>query len=195
MAHKDQTEFVAWVKSQHPEFFQGTQVLEVGSRNINGSVRDFFAPDCWYVGIDCTDGPGVDVVTLAHEFDWRGDPFDVVISCEAFEHDPYLQKTIDHVLSMLRDGGLFVATMASPNRKEHGTRRASNPEGIFGPDPDYYKGISTDCIMKMLGPYMLEGSVRGEKLEDNLDTYVSMIKQTPPDDYEPWPQYKDLQCP
>ena len=86
MAHEAQTDFVKSIREKHRDHFTGKRVLEVGSRNINGSVRNFFF-ECDYVGLDYHRGRGVDVTGLAHEYDTR-DPFDVVISCEAFEHDP-----------------------------------------------------------------------------------------------------------
>lgn len=136
MAHPEQMAFVKSIRDRYPDRFTGKRALEIGSRNVNGTVLDFFT-DCDYVGIDCTEGPGVDVVTLAHEFD--AEPFDVVISCEAFEHDPYVVKTFENAVRLLKEGGLFVATFASPNRQEHGTRRRGGE--IYGPKPDHYRGI------------------------------------------------------
>ena len=42
LSHKSQIDFVSGVKTQFPEFFEGGRVLEIGSLDINGSVRDFF---------------------------------------------------------------------------------------------------------------------------------------------------------
>lgn len=41
MSHQQQLDFVAAVKAEFPEHFSQTKVLEVGSLNINGSVRQF----------------------------------------------------------------------------------------------------------------------------------------------------------
>jgi hypothetical protein len=40
-------------------------VLEIGSRNVNGSVRDLFTGATLYHGIDIAAGAGVDEVTAA----------------------------------------------------------------------------------------------------------------------------------
>ena len=77
MSHKEQTDFVAAVKDKHPEFFQNKKVLEVGSLNINGTVRDFFT-DCEYVGCDLGEGPGVDIVCAGQDLDFPDNSFDVV---------------------------------------------------------------------------------------------------------------------
>jgi SAM-dependent methyltransferase len=155
VAHPEQNAFVRAVKARFPVYFAGTRVLEIGSRNVNGSIRQFFR-GCEYVGLDCQPGCCVDVVNLAHEFA-DPDPFDVVVSCEAFEHDPHFDRTIPHVLGLLRRGGLFVATWASPLRPEHGTAGTGE---IYGPDPAYYRGIAADeFIMAAAGMlHLLETS-------------------------------------
>ena len=50
MSHQQQLIFVASVKDQFPEYFSQTKVLEVGSLNINGSVRQFFNNPDKYIG-------------------------------------------------------------------------------------------------------------------------------------------------
>ncbi len=57
MAHPAQQEFCHEVKLRFPQLFQDTRVLEVGSRNINGSVRDEFL-NSDYIEIDVEAGPG-----------------------------------------------------------------------------------------------------------------------------------------
>ena len=71
----------------------GKRVLEVGSLDINGSVRPLFE-NCNYTGIDLGEGRGVDVV--AHVTDYHrldDNEFDVVISTETLEHDARLFPT------------------------------------------------------------------------------------------------------
>ena len=76
------------------------------------------------MGIDIGEGPGVDVVAGGHEYNAPDGSFDVVISCECMEHNPYWVKTLENTVRMLRSGGLCVITCAAPGRKEHGTRRS-----------------------------------------------------------------------
>ena len=59
MAHLQQAEYVKSLKKIYPHFFNRKKVLEVGSLNINGSIRDFFY-ECEYVGIDVGEGEGVE---------------------------------------------------------------------------------------------------------------------------------------
>lgn len=177
MSHPEQVQFVKDVRTARPAFFEGGHVLELGSRNVNGSVRDLFHNPSRYVGLDCTPGPCVDVVCLAHEYD-SAEPFDVVISCEAFEHDPYLADTLRNAMCLLRSGGLFVATAASPARKEHGTHRSTGSD-VYGPDPDYYAGVNADWLYTRLSHWYLdECSVTLAR--DGLDVYASGIRRKRP---------------
>lgn len=134
MAHIEQRQFVEAVKLVHPEWFDGKRVLEIGSRVVNGGVRDLWT-NGEYVGLDCEPGIWVDVVSLAHEYRDQF-PYDVIVSCEVFEHDPYFRQTIDNAMSLLRSGGLFLATWASPERDRHGTPDSDGE--TYGPDPSYY---------------------------------------------------------
>jgi hypothetical protein len=72
--------FVATVAPDNPG-----AVLEIGSRNVNGSVRDLFSSSSLYHGIDIAAGPGVDEV--ADCADYVPDVlFDTCVSTEVLEH-------------------------------------------------------------------------------------------------------------
>lgn len=94
-------------------------VLEIGSLNINGSPRGIIEPfSRSYYGIDMQDGPGVDKVMNAAEF-IMPESFDVIVCCEVFEHTPQWKQIIDNCHTNLREGGIFIATMAGETRKPH----------------------------------------------------------------------------
>lgn len=124
MAHPEQRNFVKTVRHLHPRFFKGVRILEVGSYNVNGTIRDLFE-SCDYRGIDVAAGPGVDTVSPGHEW-WSREPYDTVISTEAFEHDMHFPATLRNIVdNLLRPGGLFVFTCATTGRGEHGTPRTT----------------------------------------------------------------------
>lgn len=154
MAHAEQMQFVAHVKSAFPEHFEGKNVLEIGSMNINGSVRQFFE-DCDYLGVDVAPGPDVDIVGIAHEVSLEAESFDVVISCETLEHDMHWEKTIEKALEVLMPGGLLIITCASGNRPEHGTRRR-NPQDSGTTQiegwADYYRNLERSDLEAVLRP-------------------------------------------
>jgi hypothetical protein len=65
--HDEAFAFVHKVAVMLPGYFLRKKVLEVGSLDINGSVRPLFT-DCDYMGIDLGDGPGVDQVINILDF-------------------------------------------------------------------------------------------------------------------------------
>ena len=117
-------EFIGTVKAFFPELFIGSRVLKTGSLDMNGSVRTFFEK-CEDIGLDIRQGPGVDRVCSGREADYPANYFDVVVSAECLEHNPYWSETLANMLRMLRPGGLFLVTCATTGRQEHGTRQMS----------------------------------------------------------------------
>ena len=124
MAHSEQFEFIATLKAAFPGFFHAARTLEIGSLDINGSVRRFFEGGS-YIGLDVAPGRGVDVVCPGQDYNAPDDSFDTVISCEAMEHNPEWKQTMVNMIRLCRPGGLVVMTCATTGRKEHGTTRTS----------------------------------------------------------------------
>jgi SAM-dependent methyltransferase len=124
MAHPQQQAFIAAVKAAFPMFFVGGRVLEIGSLDINGSVRAHFAAR-EYIGLDVGAGPGVDLVCQGQDYAAPDGSFDVVLSCETMEHNPHWRETFANMLRLCRPGGLVLMTCATVGRAEHGTRRTT----------------------------------------------------------------------
>jgi SAM-dependent methyltransferase len=143
MAHYQQRRFIEHVRAHFPEYFHRTKVLEIGSWNVTGSVRDYFQ-SCDYVGVDLAAGDCVDVVAAGQDLAYPTGAFDVVISCECFEHNPFWLETFLNMARMLRPGGLFVFSCAGIGRGEHGTRRSTPTVSltVAGDHADYYRNLS-----------------------------------------------------
>jgi len=120
MAHPEQQEFVETLKNNRPEFFKNKKVLEVGSLNINGSIRPLFEK-CDYLGIDVGEGEGVDLVCQGQELDHPDETYDVAGSTECFEHNPYWVETFENMTRMTKKDGLVFFTCATDGRHTHGT--------------------------------------------------------------------------
>lgn len=130
MAHAQQAEFVEIVKRHLPEFFAGGRVIEMGSLDINGSVRLHFQAQ-EYVGVDLAAGPGVDLVSMGHLVDLPSGSFDCAASLECFEHNPYWLETFVNMARLTRGGGLVLMTCATTGRREHGTPRSAPESSPF----------------------------------------------------------------
>lgn len=140
-------EAYAWVKGHAPVDGAGA-VLDVGGRNINGSVRDLFPSADPYVSLDIMAGDGVDIVADAAT--WTPDrQYDVVVCCEVFEHTGDWPQILRTARAALRPGGLLILTMAGPGRPEHsavdGEWRLLPGEYYGNVDPHLLREALVDC--------------------------------------------------
>jgi SAM-dependent methyltransferase len=83
-------------------------VLEVGSCNVNGSVRELFPTP--YTGIDIVQGPGVDIVVEDGSIPFEDETFATVVSTEMLEHalDPVF--AFMEMVRVLKPGGILLVT-------------------------------------------------------------------------------------
>lgn len=99
------------------EEVRGKHILEVGSGDVNGSVRPIVSArgPADYFGVDMAEGPGVDRVVdatkLVDVFDEAS--YDVVISTEMMEHVVDWQTTLMNMFRMVAPGGVIVVTTRS----------------------------------------------------------------------------------
>ena len=149
MAHPQQAEFFLSVNERYPAQFKAARVLEVGSLDINGSVRDLFE-DCDYTGVDLQIGPGVDLACPGQLLALPSEYFDTVVSAECFEHNPYWRETFANMLRMARPGGLVLISCATTGRKEHGTSRTRPDDSPFTVQArwDYYRNLVADDLTR-----------------------------------------------
>ena len=109
----------------------GRSVLEVGSRNVNGGVRDWITRNLQpgtYIGVDMEPGPGVDLVLKAEELgSGKGvelnsrllTTFDVVISTEMLEHCEDWRKAVSSMKRMVHPEGILIVTTRAPGFPRH----------------------------------------------------------------------------
>nr|WP_275975650.1 class I SAM-dependent methyltransferase [Geothrix terrae] len=176
VAHREQFEFIQHVQSLFPERFTSQRVLEVGSLDINGSVRSFFT-NCDYIGIDIAEGKGVDIVCEGQRYDAPDASFDMVISCEAMEHNPFWKETLDNMIRLVRPGGLVVMTCATLGREEHGTA-ASEPSSsplTVEKGWNYYRNLTPSDLKEVPGLKLLAGWGHASNW-DSFDLYFVGIK-------------------
>lgn len=102
---------------------KGQRVLEVGSRDINGSLRSYlmaFQPS-EYVGIDLERGTGVDEVCDVCDVVKRygAKRWDVIICTETLEHIKDWRCAVDNIKRALKRRGLLFLTTRSPGYPYH----------------------------------------------------------------------------
>lgn len=97
------------------------KILEIGSMDVNGSVRENFSP-AEYVGIDVRPGPAVDIVMPAEDLPSRfpAGYFDAVLCCETLEHCENWQEVLSAGWHVLKVGGKMCVTTPSKKKGYHG---------------------------------------------------------------------------
>jgi hypothetical protein len=140
MSHREQMDFVSSLKNNFPNFFINSNVLVIGSLNINGTIRVFFE-NCKYIGVDVGSGIGVDFIEEGQKLNFDSNSFDTVASCECFEHNIFWAETFLNMYRMTKENSLLFFTCATTGRSEHGTRRTT-PQDAPLLKWDYYKNLT-----------------------------------------------------
>lgn len=90
------------------------RILEIGSMDVNGSLRDAAAPTTRYVGLDLEAGKGVDVVIQpGEELPFDDNSFDLIMASSAFEHDPRFWETFGEMCRVAQPGGHIYVNVPS----------------------------------------------------------------------------------
>ena len=143
-------------------------VVEIGSRDINGTIRSHF-PAAHWTGLDLYPGPSVDWVGDAMEYETQT-PVGIVICCEVFEHSnkwPFLLHRASH---WLRPGGQIIITCAGQGRDPH----SAIDGGELHPD-EHYANITQDELAEELHYAGFIG-IESSGNEHWRDTYATAMK-------------------
>ena len=148
MSHFEQKKFVEFSLDElkKKNNFNNLSVLDVGSYDVGGSIRDFFKKNN-YIGVDLIKGPNVDIVLSGSELYKLKKNFDIVISCECFEHAKDWREIFLSMYNVCEDNGYVIFTCASRGRIEHGTLRTINSDSP-GTTGTYYKNIFKSEFIK-----------------------------------------------
>lgn len=102
----------AWRMMERGDWQVG-RVLEIGSCNVNGTIRDALEMSASeWIGVDLQEGPCVDLIMPSDKLVamFGEESFDTVVSCECLEHDLRPWITVDAMRKLLRPGGHMLVT-------------------------------------------------------------------------------------
>ena len=85
-----------------------TKIVEIGSQDVNGSLRSVAPRDFDYIGVDFQAAKGVDIVLSdPYSLPFESESVDIVLSSSCFEHSEMFWLVFLEVMRVLKPTGLF----------------------------------------------------------------------------------------
>jgi len=181
MAHPEQQKFFEQLKVLFPDHFSGIiNVLEIGSQDINGTVRDFFQKGANYLGLDLGMAKGVDWTIPGELVELPDQWASICISTECFEHAASWEQILMNMIRITRTNGLLILSIAGHGRATHGTVDSEVGSSPF--TTSYYKNLGTDDFIQKikLGHYFKRHSFQVDS--EAGDTYFWGVRSASPVD-------------
>ena len=83
-------------------------IVDIGSQDVNGSLRSVAPPNNKYIGVDFVEAKGVDVViTDPYSLPFEDESVDAVVSSSCFEHSEFFWLLFNEILRILKPTGLL----------------------------------------------------------------------------------------
>jgi len=83
-------------------------IVDIGSQDVNGSLRSVAPPNNKYIGVDFVEAKGVDVViTDPYSLPFENKSVDAVVSSSCFEHSEFFWLLFNEALRILKPNGLL----------------------------------------------------------------------------------------
>ena len=87
---------------------ENLKIIDFGSYNVNGDVREFYLKRHNYIGLDIEKGPNVDILMEdPYKIPLEDNSVDVIISTSTFEHSEMFWLSFNEIMRTLKPNGLF----------------------------------------------------------------------------------------
>ena len=95
-------------KETYLKKFDNPKIIDIGSLNVNGTIKTEIDFKSEYIGLDLVKGENVDVVLESpYQFPIENNSVDIVVSVSTFEHIEFFWETFSEILRILKSNGLF----------------------------------------------------------------------------------------
>lgn len=175
MAHPQQQTFIKKISILfEKEILSSNRILEIGSQNINGSVREFFKHASEYVGVDIGCGKDVDLVIPGELLELPNSWADICISTECFEHAKNWVDIFKNMIRITKPSGLVILTFAGYLRPAHGTIDSDLESSPF--TTNYYSNLGPDSLIEQIKLGYLFSEHGFMVNSENWDTYFFGVR-------------------
>ena len=89
-------------------------VVDIGSQNVNGSLKDVCPAEAEYIGVDFCPGNGVDIIlTDPYKLPFDDESVDVIVCSSVFEHSQFFWVIFLEIMRVLKPTGLLYLNVPS----------------------------------------------------------------------------------
>ena len=145
------------------------KVIEIGSQDVNGTLRTVCPPEFEYVGVDFVAGKGVDVILDdPYKLPFESETADIVVSSSCFEHSEMFWLLYIEIMRLLKPNGLFYLNVPA-NGDFH-----RYPVDCWRFYPDSGRGLITWAKHNGINATMLE-SYTSTQIGDQWNDFVAVF--------------------
>jgi hypothetical protein len=144
---------------------RGNDVIELGSRNVNGSIRPYIEKSnpASYIGVDFIPGQGVDIVSDVSTY-VPEKVADIVISTEMLEHTEDFLSAVNTIKKSCKTDGLIIISTRSPGFPYHGY-----PYDYWRYSEQNIRDLFCDCkILNLIIDWQFPGIIMMAKKTDSI---------------------------
>lgn len=146
------------------------EILEIGSQNVNGSLRDIFPPGIQYTGVDFVGGNGVDIILAdPYVLPFADNSMDMILSSSVFEHSELFWVLYLEIMRVLKPTGLFYLNVPS-NGDVH-----TWPVDCWRFYPDSGKALVTWAVRNGINAGLLESYTSKQSRGDIWNDFVAVF--------------------
>ena len=86
----------------------GLKIVEIGSQDVNGSLKSVAPVNNDYIGVDFVEGKGVDIILSdPYVLPFEDSSIDVILSSSCYEHSEFFWLSFNEALRILKPTGLL----------------------------------------------------------------------------------------
>ena len=144
-------------------------VIEIGSQDVNGSLRTVTPTTFKYTGVDFVEGKGVDVILNdPYKLPFESNSADIIVSSSCFEHSEMFWLVYLEIMRVLKPKGLFYLNVPS-NGNFH-----RYPLDCWRFYPDSGKALVTWGRRNQINSSLLESYISKQMASDQWNDFVAV---------------------